>query len=123
MRLGPLGGPAVRITGRVRARIPGIGGLRGPVGCQAAPVVTRPACQEVSLLGVSRLAAGLDEVLGCGPARAAPSATTVTPSSQSWSRLRVNCAIDGALARGQLTRAYSLLLSMRRDTAGRDKPD
>lgn len=98
-----------------------------PVGCRAAPVMTRAARPEVPLLGVSRLAAGLGEVLDCGPARAAPSATTddaaVPVLEQAAGQLRDRRRGTGALARGQLTRAYSLLLSMGRDTAGRDKPD
>src|SRR6266481_958553 len=64
--------PVVRIIWWIRVRIPGSGGPRGHAGCRAVPVVTRAACPEVPLLGVSRLAAGLDEVPDRGPVVAAP---------------------------------------------------
>src|SRR5262249_40370490 len=87
------------------------------VDCRAAPVVTRAACPEVPLPGVSRLAAGLDEVLDCGPARCAVSdhGDAVVPVlEQAAGQLRDRCRGTDALARGQLTRAYSLLLSLGR---------
>jgi len=68
----------------------------------------------------------LDEVLDYGPARCAVndhSDVVVPVLEQAAGQLRDRRRGTGALARGQLTRAYSLLLSMGRDTAGRDKPD
>src|SRR5262249_5626922 len=62
--------PAVRIIRRVR--IPGGGGPRGPGGCRAVPGVNPGGRSGGSALGVSRVAAGLDEVPDRGPAVAAP---------------------------------------------------
>jgi hypothetical protein len=60
---------------------------------------------------------------GCARCAVNDHSDVVPVLEQAAGQLRDRRRGTGTLARGQLTRAYSLLLSMGRDTAGRDKPD